>query len=332
MFENIKVFFWICSGATISILKRCPTEQSKYAGIGATIFFTGLLAGLSSGYALYSVFDSIGYAILFGTIWGLMIFNLDRLIVLSMRKSDQRYKEFIQAMPRLILAILIALVISKPLEIKIFEKEIATEVQTLEQEILREQESSISLRYNFTLDSLRNETTRLISEVETKQIKRDELFKLAQEEADGTGGTKKRNAGPIYRIKLADAERVQGELEALQSRNNNLMAGVEASIKSFQTDLNDNRQKLEEPNMQGLSFKLTALNRLGNKYQTIWLANWFIILLFITIEIAPILTKLISPIGPYDHLLAVHEHFYQNYKKEKVTKSDKALDETLSVI
>jgi hypothetical protein len=332
MLEYIKTFFWLCSGATISILKRCPTEQSKYAGIGATIFFTGLLAGLSSGYALYSIFDSIGYAILFGTIWGLMIFNLDRLIVLSMRKLDQKHSEFIQAIPRLILAILIALVISKPLEIKIFEKEIATEVQTLEHEILREQESSISLRYNFTLDSLRNETARLTSEVETKQIKRDELFKMAQEEADGTGGTKKRNAGPIYRIKLADAERVQGELEALQSRNNNLMASIEASIKSFQTDLNDNRQKLEEPNMQGLSFKLTALNRLGNKYQTIWLANWFIILLFITIEIAPILTKLISPIGPYDHLLAVHEHFYQNYKKEKVTKSDKALDETLSVI
>jgi len=332
MLEYLKMFFWLCSGATVSILKRCPTEQSKYAGIGATIFFTGLLAGLSSGYALYSVFDSIGYAILFGAVWGLMIFNLDRLIVLSMRKSNNKYKEFMQATPRFILAVLIALVISKPLEIKIFEKEIATEVQTLGQEILGEQESSISLRYNFSLDSLRNENARLLSEIETKQIKRDQLFKIAQEEADGTGGTKKRNAGPIYRIKLADAERVQGELEALQNRNNQLITSIEKSINSIQTDLNDNLQKLGDPNMQGLSFKLTALDRLGNKYQTIWLANWFIILLFITIEIAPILTKLISPIGPYDHLLAVREHFYQNYKKEKVTKSDKALDEILSVI
>ncbi len=34
--------------------------------------------------------------------------------------------EFLQATPRIILAIIIAIVISKPLEIKIFEKEINT--------------------------------------------------------------------------------------------------------------------------------------------------------------------------------------------------------------
>jgi hypothetical protein len=34
-----------------------------------------------------------------------------------------------------------------------------------------------------------------------KTAKRDELDRIAQEEADGTGGTRKRNAGPIYKIK-----------------------------------------------------------------------------------------------------------------------------------
>ena len=53
------MFFWHCSGADMELLKKCPTESSKYVGIGATIFFTGLFAALSGAYALYTVFDSI---------------------------------------------------------------------------------------------------------------------------------------------------------------------------------------------------------------------------------------------------------------------------------
>ena len=55
-------FFWMCSGSDMALLEKCPTETSKYTGIGATIFFTGLFAALSGGYALYTIFDNIGFA------------------------------------------------------------------------------------------------------------------------------------------------------------------------------------------------------------------------------------------------------------------------------
>ena len=49
------------------LLDSCaPGEQNKYAGIGATVFFTALMAFIASGYALYTVFDSIPMAIGFG--------------------------------------------------------------------------------------------------------------------------------------------------------------------------------------------------------------------------------------------------------------------------
>lgn len=54
------------------------------------------------------------------------IINLYRFIVSTIRKRDRFSSEFLQATPRIILAIIIAIVISKPLEIKIFEKEINT--------------------------------------------------------------------------------------------------------------------------------------------------------------------------------------------------------------
>src|SRR5690606_13481785 len=106
--NRLKIFFWLCSGAKKEILTNCPSESSKYVGIGATIFFTGVFAALAGGYALFTVFDSYILSIFFGLLWGLMIFNLDRFIVSSMRKNGRPGKELLQALPRVILAVVIS--------------------------------------------------------------------------------------------------------------------------------------------------------------------------------------------------------------------------------
>ena len=84
------------------------------------------MAFIASSYRLFTVFDNSFLAMGFGIVWGLLIFNLDRFIVSTIRKRDCFSSEFFQATPRVILAIIIAIVISKPLQIKIFEKEINT--------------------------------------------------------------------------------------------------------------------------------------------------------------------------------------------------------------
>ena len=118
-------FFLLCSGASTELLLQCPrSEQVKYAGIGATVFFTGVLAALSSSYAFYMIFDSKILAGIFGLFWGAMILNLDRYIVSTVKKEGKVGKEILQMIPRFMLAIVLAFVISKPLELKIFEKEI----------------------------------------------------------------------------------------------------------------------------------------------------------------------------------------------------------------
>ncbi|MFT6971571.1 MAG: hypothetical protein ACJAXX_002145, partial [Roseivirga sp.] len=134
--QQLKEFFWFCAGVNRSLIKRCPTDTSKYTGIGAAVFFTGLLAALSGGYAIFTVFDSVGWAIGFGLLWGLIIFNLDRFIVSTMRKQKKAFaRELLTASPRIVLAIMLAIVISKPLELKIFSKEIDRKLVTLEEEI-----------------------------------------------------------------------------------------------------------------------------------------------------------------------------------------------------
>ena len=71
-------FLWWCAGAHQKLLREFPSEHSKYVGLGGVILATFILAALSSGYAIYSVFGNWGWTLLFAFIWGLIIFNFDR--------------------------------------------------------------------------------------------------------------------------------------------------------------------------------------------------------------------------------------------------------------
>ncbi|WP_422360435.1 DUF4407 domain-containing protein [Reichenbachiella sp.] len=325
--NKLEQFFCYCSGVSLTLLKRCPSEKSKFVGMGATVFFTGLLAAISSAYAMYFVFDLLIWPIVFGLVWGLMIFNLDRFIVLSMRKSHDSYKEYVQAAPRMILAVLIALIISKPLELKIFEKEITTELNLIKQELMASSEKAIEARYSAHSDSLKSESEGLKLAIEKKEKIRNELVDMARQEADGTGGSGKVNPGPIYQIKKRNADQAQTELEELIAKSEAIDQKIVTELDQIGLSKKNDLSQIEVNDINGVSFQLTALNRLGDKYDTIYYANAFIILLFIMLEIAPILAKLISPRGPYDDLLEVHEKHFESYRKEKVYKSERRVEE-----
>ena len=151
----LKYFFLMCSGADTNILQNSSkAEQIKYIGIGGTVFFTAIMAFIASSYALYTVFDNYFTAIFFGLIWGLLIFNLDRFIVSTIKKQDNKWKEIWQAAPRIILAIIIAVVISKPLEMKLFEKEINQVLLTQKNELTLANKTQIANQFTPEIEKL----------------------------------------------------------------------------------------------------------------------------------------------------------------------------------
>lgn len=319
MARTPKDFFLFCAGIDRSILDQCPSDENKYVGIGATVFFTGVLAFCSASYALFTVFDTYWGALLFGLVWGAMIFNLDRYIVSSMKSRGSRWQNFSIALPRLLLAVLLALVISKPLELKIFEKEINAELLVMEQEVFKTQEDQIKLRYAPDLRNWQAEIATLKSEIETKERTRDDLALLALQEADGTGGSGNKNLGPIYRAKKKKADAAQQELTALLANHRPLIAEKEAQIQRTQTQVRDEIAALQRGSYGGLAARMEALDRLGRESQAIYFASIFITLLFIAIETAPIFVKLISSRSPYDYLLYRHEQVYELESLEDTT-------------
>jgi len=317
--KTLQDFFLFCSGVEASVLEKCPTDRNKYAGIGATVFFTGVLAFFSSGYALFTVFDSYLLAVAFGLVWGLMIFNLDRYIVMSMKSNGKWWRDLFVAFPRFVLAVLLAMVISKPLELKIFEKEIRAEMVVMEQEIFKQQEERVQERYRGQIEDLRGQISVLKNEIATKTAVRDSLARVAVQEADGTGGSRQRNLGPIYRAKKDAADLAQAELTSTIAENQPLIREKEQTIQNLETTAQADIASLDRSKYDGLAARLDALSRLSAKSLAIFYASLFITLLFVAVETAPILVKLISYRSPYDYVLHQQEHVFEMANLEQTT-------------
>lgn len=293
----LKQFFILCSGADRDLLEGCSEgEQTKYVGIGATVFFTAVMAFLASAYALFTVFDSIYPALIFGFVWSLLIFNLDRFIVSTIKKRDRFIDEFLQATPRIALAIIIAIVISKPLEIKIFEKEINTVLLKEKNEMELANKKQVGNYFKSDLDKNKAEIASLKADILKKEKEVNALYSTYITEAEGTSGTKKLGKGPVYKEKREKHDATLREFETLKTTNEAKIAEKEKAGKQLQADL-DKKVSQTQPIIEGfdgLMARINALNKLP------WMPSFFIMLLFLAIETSPIIAKLLAPKGEFD--------------------------------
>lgn len=293
----LKNFFILCSGVDKDIVYGCSNgEQNKYAGIGATVFFTAIMAFIAGSYALFTVFDTVYAAVFFGFIWGLLIFNLDRFIVSTIKKRGSFLDEFLQATPRIILAIIIAIVISKPLEIKIFEKEIKTVLLQEKNAMAMNNKKQIAAYYQTDVAKNKAEIDSLKASLKTKEKEVNSLYATYITEAEGTEGTKKLGKGPVYKEKRQKHDAMLQQLDSLKTKTEAKLTLLEKKATTLQADL-DKKVTETQPiidNFDGLMARINALNKLP------WLPSFFIMLLFLAIETAPIIAKLLAPKGEYD--------------------------------
>lgn len=180
--EKLNEFFWTCAGVNKRVLRQCPTEYAKYAGMGGTIFFTACMAALSGGYAISTVFDNTYISCIFGLFWGLLIFNLDRLIVNTMYSDGEvtiSWRELVSGLPRIVMAIFLGIVISTPLELKIFEDAIDIKIEQDKDVLLQEKIGETIHRRDSTTqkrDEIMNGVAMFDSQITTSSTETNNLL------------------------------------------------------------------------------------------------------------------------------------------------------------
>jgi len=295
-------FFWFCSGANTDILLQCPkSEHHKFVGVGATVFFTGLLAAFSGGYALYTVFQSWVIAILFALLWGSIIFNLDRFLVSSIKKEGPFSKQLSLAIPRFLLAAVLALVIAKPLELRIFESEI---LEILD-ERRQEKRAVIATTYGEKIEASNLQIDQLKGEIAASFAIRETNYADYKCECDGTCGTGKRGRG-------SECERKEEKYRLSQQEYLDLKAQNEVQINLTRTEIDQLKEEADEAVIaMNEVFSSGLLARLGATTELPTRPSLMITLLILLIEISPVLAKLLAPRGPYDDGLKQVEEAYQ---------------------
>ncbi len=310
-------FLWWCAGADTYFLLRSPKQDRvKYAGIGGIVLATGALAMASGGFAFSTAFGPKGMAgsaesastvflvatALFAVAWGIMIFNLDRFIVSSTGKGDGTdsitWKEFGQAIPRIIIALILGLTISKPLEIKILETEINVELRKKQQEKLAEFNEATNKRFQQDIDRIDADLKKLETDrnvlVERQKVAEKEYIDQMQGRSGAAG------FGP--RAKL---------LKELQDEKQRLVEAYDAKTKTQV----DNLKKMRQKKLEELDYELTHTNmeqahnldgllaRIETSHDLSPLMGWILTLVFLSIEMGPIFFKMMMTKGAYDYMV-----------------------------
>ncbi|WP_086668805.1 DUF4407 domain-containing protein [Lentzea kentuckyensis] len=339
------------SGARADILQKAPGDVVKHATMGGVLLSTAAVAAASAYFAMTSQLGlpiAIAAPVALG--WGVIIFNLDRMLVVTMTRGNTKLLNFLVALPRLGLAIVIGTVISVPLVLKIFEPEIRNELVVMQVESVQRNQvkTDEALKKIKELETEEKGLLEILSgravttaaddpDVKAAKTTLDnaekvyqEASRLAQCEFDGSCGTGKEGDGEAYRQKKAVADEARGkrdkaarELEATTARvdkriaDGSSTASTAASqrLPGVQAELEVLRKQAENLRKQGfeaaagdtgLLARLEALDRITAGRDSGGKADFMLFLLFLCIELLPVIVKLLSLFGKetlYDSLL-----------------------------
>lgn len=320
-------FLWICAGVNRKVLRQCPTDYSKYAGIGGTILSTAIMAMFSGGYALFSIFsdpnkeiqDSNVYIMtgVFAVFWSLLIFNLDRFMVNTMY-SDGTHKitgeELKGGLPRIILAIFLGLVISTPIEMRIFDDKI--QAQVVEDQISKTKEmKKAASSLDNKIKELENSRKQNSNRANAEHKKKEDAYDKVRMEATGRTGrglSGKAGYGKLTEElkKMADD---QGKYyDKIQAETDSINKDIDNRIKELRAKQSESDKNIDISvnAMKGFTAKFNALHKVTSPSNSmnLFIARICIMLLFVAIEVIPTLFKMMMTSGPYDDLLRAEKH------------------------
>jgi hypothetical protein len=314
---KIMRLLWKAAGGDRYILERATyADQMKYMCLGGVVAATGIMAGLAGGYAFYTIFESRGSAIeqtfspvtavisiLFGCLWGLMIFNIDRFIVTSTGKGDGTeaitWEELKGAIPRIIMGAIIALTISKPVEIRMFKTEIDAKLYEEQLKLQKEYEKRTTANFEERLKTVEGD----MGKIEQQRSDLNSRIKKAEQEytdqLQGRTGAAGAGNGPLSKALKSQLDALNSEIDRFDQINGDKIKEADAKRKQIlaekETALSKNVKVAN--GLDGLLERIKLAHEIAG-----WVISLFITLLFMAIELTPIFFKLMLVKTPYDYL------------------------------
>jgi hypothetical protein len=132
--SKIQKLMWAISGNESWIIENCPTNYKYYSRQGLLFIMTFFFAAFCGAFAGNEFGGSWVTTIIFGLIWGLLVYSIDQVMVQTI---DKVYVDTITTaakfgkyfFPRIFLGCLLALFMSSPLDHYLFREQITDQMQ-----------------------------------------------------------------------------------------------------------------------------------------------------------------------------------------------------------
>lgn len=209
-------FLWFVAGADIEMLSLCPLDYKKYEAIGMTILMTSLVGFAAGSSAAWYFTEDTLWTLAFGLFWSLLIFSIDRSLVVTLKKDP--YKKSYYVLPlvfRGFLAILVAGIMSIPLELLVFNGFIQNDIENYKSDLLKQQ-------HDDSFDA------QQAAEYDSKSKSLGQLLK--------TESSKKDNIEMSINNKRSERQR---EVNMLNHPNTTTYNNAQASANGLQRQLNE---------------------------------------------------------------------------------------------
>jgi len=248
--RSLSAWLAVLGGGDLSILDDCPHDRAVAVRTGVNICSVALVAAVSAAFMLHMAFHLGPIAsVLGGTAWGgLVIVPLDALLVAVLRRQHRVALTVALAVPRLLLAAVIAFVVGVPLSLQVFAPEINAQVKLDQQSAEIAYQRELSKNPEFAaIPRLETEIGHLEQveqadappdidadpAVRADQARVDSLqaeYAKAEQtvgcEADGTCGTHQVGDGPATTADQAVAAELKAELGEAQDQLGNAEAAA----------------------------------------------------------------------------------------------------------
>lgn len=308
--DRLRSFLWSIGGAHPRLLAddSCWLERPRYTANGCAVLAVTGVAALSGAGTLASVVP--GHSALMyaagGLLWGGLILVLDRLLLLAIYKLESgRLSMSAWAIGlRICGAILIALCVSQTAELVLFKGKLDVQLAINQERDVAAQGARLNVRYG-EIPTLEVERQHLLDQANASTAEADRASAAAACEADGTCGTGNPGANTIYIIKKQRADQLAGNARALAVRVNDQIREIDRRLTKLKLNRDQELSSFQQTTSRADDFlsRRAALAELrADRVQglEVTLTGWIITLLSLFIELAPLVTKLTAPYGPYD--------------------------------
>jgi hypothetical protein len=287
----VVMFLLWAAKSDLRILRSCaPWSKRTQVARGFFVTFTAAWATVAAHYFLTTTVALSSEAVVAGSFsWGLMIFMFDRELVGHWSRNSLWVRVTVSAALSITIAI--------PVEMRIFQGRI-------DQQISRQHAdensaaSSRLLQRQQAVDEQQHDLEKQLSNVrgqirQAGENKEAEVVgRMIVNETTGVAGK-----GPAYeaaeeRVRLLKNQQgdIENELKGLANDRNRIVADYRneeiSSVHDFLT-------------------RFEAMKAATPVFSPMWMLSWLITIVFVVIDMVPVLMKVVFPSSDHDHLVAI---------------------------